>query len=37
LFAFILYYAVEGFKIKPDAEIGVVNKSSLKAESRVAG
>jgi hypothetical protein len=28
---------VEGFKIKPDAEIAVVNKSSLKAESRVTG
>jgi len=35
LFAFILYYAVEGFKIKPDAEITVVNKSNLKAENEV--
>ena len=37
LFAFILYYAVEGFKIMPDAEIAVVNKSNLKAENKVTG
>jgi FHS family L-fucose permease-like MFS transporter len=37
LFAFILYYAVEGFKIKPDTDIAVVSKSNLKTENQVTG